>query len=160
MKRLVPCLTFLAVLAGASPTASQEIDPFAALIDKAMATVELVTNLKVRATLYHTGAPGVGTRDSLGCTVVPMRTLAVDPRVIPRRSIVYIQETVGMIMPDGSRHDGLWYASDTGGAIKGQKVDLFTGLSRSSMKQFTQLALNTNVLNAVRIGAFEGCPPK
>ena len=42
-----------------------------------------------------------------------------DPRYIPRRTRLFIPETVGMRMPDGTLHDGYWYASDTGGAIKG-----------------------------------------
>jgi hypothetical protein len=40
-----------------------------------------------------------------------------------------------MRMADGSIHDGYWYASDTGGAIKGQKIDLYTGNGRGSMAQ-------------------------
>jgi 3D (Asp-Asp-Asp) domain-containing protein len=60
-----------------------------------------------------------------------MRTLAVDPKVFPKRSIIFIAETVCMIMPNGKPHDGLWYASDVGGAIKGQKVDLFTGAGKT-----------------------------
>ena len=106
------------------------------------------------------GARGVGSRDSLGCQVTPMRTLAVDPSIIPRRSIVFIAETVGLILPDGSKHDGLWYASDIGGAIKGSKVDLYTGSGAASMKQFFEKKLNTAVLNAVKVGTFTGCPPK
>ena len=89
-----------------------------------------------------------------------MRTLAVDPTVIPRRTVVFIQETVGLLMPDGSRHDGMWYASDTGGAIKGKKVDLYTGSNSGSMKQFFEKRLNVAVLNAVKVGTFSGCPPK
>src|SRR3546814_20407738 len=61
------------------------------------------------ATLYHAGAKGVGVLDSLGCKVVAMRTVAVDKKVIPRHSILFIKETVGMKMPDGSTHDGDWY---------------------------------------------------
>jgi 3D (Asp-Asp-Asp) domain-containing protein len=164
MKRLASCLALLLVLATATPAAPQtisgEVDPFGPLIDKALTAIDRVTNLQLRATFYHAGAKGIGGKDSLGCRVAPMRTLAVDPSVIPKHSIVFIKETVGMIMPDGSKHDGMWYASDTGGAIKGKKVDLFTGLSRASMEQFTRLALQTNPLNAVVIGRFDGCPPK
>jgi hypothetical protein len=35
--------------------------------------------------------------------------------------------------PTALIHDGYWYASDTGGAIKGQKIDLYTGHGRGSM---------------------------
>lgn len=116
------------------------------------------TDLRLKATLYHSGAGGVGTRDSLGCRVVAMRTLATDPKVIPRRSVVYIEETVGMRLPDGSEHDGIWYASDTGGAIRGQKIDLYTGDGRSSMQPFMERGLNLATLNAATVGSFEGCP--
>lgn len=136
-------------------------DPVGDLISEAGRVIKQVaTDMQLRATLYHAGASGVGSRDSLGCAVVPMRTLAVDPTVIPRRTIVFIQETVGLMMPDGSRHDGLWYASDTGGAIKGRKVDLYTGSNSGSMKQFFEKRLNVAVLNAAKVGAFKGCPPK
>lgn len=135
-------------------------DPIGDLISKAVEVFERVTDLKLRATLYHAGAKGVGGRDSLGCSVVPMRTLAVDPRIIPRRSIVFIKETVGLMMPNGQPHDGVWYASDTGGAIKGAKVDLYTGSGSGSMRQFFDRRINAAVLNAVKIGTFNGCPPR
>lgn len=135
-------------------------DPIGDLLSGAREVIKRVTDLKLRATLYHAGARGVGSRDSLGCTVVPMRTLAVDPTFIPRRTIVFIEETVGMLMPDGKPHDGLWYATDTGGAIKGAKVDLYTGSGSGSMKPFFERKLNVAMLNAVKVGTFTGCPPK
>jgi len=111
----------------------------------------------VKATLYHAGAKGVGALDSLGCKVVAMRTVAVDKNLIPRRSVLFIKETVGLKMPDGSVHDGYWYASDTGGAIKGKRIDLFTGKGSSSMNPLKRLNLAT--LTAVKVGDFKGCPP-
>jgi 3D (Asp-Asp-Asp) domain-containing protein len=110
----------------------------------------------MRVTLYHNGKGGVGNRDSLGCSVVPMRTAAIDPRVAPKRSILYIPETVGLIMPDGSAHDGYWYASDTGGGIKGSEVDLFTGSGRGSMKPL--MKINTRTVAVMKAGTFTGCP--
>lgn len=112
----------------------------------------------VKATLYHVGAKGVGNLDALGCKVVAMRTAAVDRKLIPKGSILYIRETAGLKMPDGSRHDGYWYASDTGGAIKGQRIDLFTGFSAASMNPLK--ALNLATLSAVKVGEFKGCPPR
>ena len=162
MRPLAKCLAALGAisLALAVPATSwaEDSDPIGALIEKALTVVEQVTNLKLHATLYHSGANGVGHRDSLGCSVAPMRTLAVDPTVIPKRSIVFIKETVGMLLPDGSTHDGMWYASDTGGAIKGKTVDLFTGSNRTSLIQFGRL--NIANLNAAVVGTFQGCPPK
>ena len=96
--------------------------------------------------------------DSLGCRVVPMRTIAVDKSIIPRRTVIFIKETVGLKMPDGADHDGYWYASDVGGAIKGKRVDLYTGHGAASMKPIQKLNLAT--LTAVKVGNFTGCPPK
>lgn len=110
----------------------------------------------MRVTLYHSGPGGVGTRDSLGCPVVAMRTAAVDPKIAPRRSLLFIPDTVGMAMPDGSKHDGFWYASDTGGAIKGHKIDLYTGHGRGSMKPV--MRINTKTVAVLKAGTFTGCP--
>jgi 3D (Asp-Asp-Asp) domain-containing protein len=134
-------------------------DPIGDIIREAV-EVSTEAAMKITATLYHTGAPGIRGLDSLGCAVSPMRTLAVDPKVIPKRSIVFIEETVGMVMPNGKTHDGLWYASDVGGAIKGKKVDLFTGAGKGSMNQFMDKRLNLAKLTVHTVGTFKGCPPK
>ena len=112
----------------------------------------------LKATLYHAGAKGVGVLDSLGCKVVAMRTVAVDRKLIAPRSVLFIKETVGLKMPDGTTHDGYWYASDVGGAIKGQRIDLFTGFNASSMGALR--GLNLASLSAVKVGDFQGCPPR
>jgi membrane-bound lytic murein transglycosylase len=87
-----------------------------------------------------------------------MRTVAVDRKLISPRSVLFIKETVGLKMPDGTTHDGYWYASDKGSAIKGQRIDLFTGMGASSMRQL--LPLNLASLTAVKVGEFQGCPPR
>ncbi|MDP3801390.1 3D domain-containing protein [Brevundimonas sp.] len=110
-----------------------------------------------RANLYHAGGGGATGNDSLGCRPIAMRTVATDPRYIPRRTRLFIRETVGMRMPDGTVHDGYWYASDTGGAIKGQKIDLYTGHGRGSMSP--AMRFNQRRLTIVDAGRFEGCPP-
>jgi 3D (Asp-Asp-Asp) domain-containing protein len=109
------------------------------------------------ARLYHAGGGGATGNDSLGCRPIAMRTVATDPRYIPRRSRLFIPETVGLRMADGSIHDGYWYASDTGGAIKGAKIDLYTGNGRGSMQQ--AMRLNMRTLTIVDAGRFDGCPP-
>ena len=138
---------------------AQPIDPIGELIDRAKrAADEAVTAVEtqLKATLYHAGGHGVGHKDSLGCSLAAMRTVAVDPKVFPRHSILFIKETVGLKMPDGSTHDGYWYASDVGGAIKGARIDLFTGAGAASMKVLQ--ALNLTTITAVKVGVFEGCP--
>ena len=110
-----------------------------------------------RVNPYHAGGGGATGNDSLGCRPIPMRTIATDPRYIPRRTKLFIRETVGMRMPDGTIHDGYWYASDTGGAIKGQKIDLYTGHGRGSMRP--AMRFNQKRLTLVDAGRFDGCPP-
>jgi len=110
-----------------------------------------------RVNLYHAGGGGATGNDSLGCRPIAMRTIATDPRYIPRRTRLFIPETVGMRMPDGTLHDGYWYASDTGGAIKGQKIDLYTGHGRGSMQP--AMRFNQRRLTLIDAGRFDGCPP-
>jgi 3D (Asp-Asp-Asp) domain-containing protein len=55
----------------------------------------------------------------------PFRSIAVDPRFIPIGATVYVPELVGVVMPDGTRHDGCLRADDMGGAIKEHKLDFF-----------------------------------
>ena len=127
------------------------------LTDEQQAFLAADADWRARATLYHAGGGGATGADSLGCRPVAMRTVATDPRVIPRRTRLFIRETVGMRMPDGTLHDGYWYASDTGGAVKGTKVDLFTGDGRGSMRP--AMRWNTRTLTIQNAGRFEGCPP-
>jgi 3D (Asp-Asp-Asp) domain-containing protein len=94
--------------------------------------------------------------DSLGCKVVAMRTAAVDGIDLPRHTILFIKETVGLPMPDGSRHDGFWYASDVGGAIHKGRIDLFTGSGSGSMSPL--MPLNLATLTVMKAGVFQGCP--
>lgn len=119
----------------------------------------MLPDWKLAVRMYHVGAKGVGNRDSLGCKVVPMRTVAIDPKVVPKGSVVYIPETVGLPVPGGGVHDGMWYASDTGGAIRGAVIDLFTGFGSYSMQPLMKKGLNLKTLSAHRIGEFKGCPP-
>jgi 3D (Asp-Asp-Asp) domain-containing protein len=175
LKRILPCLAALAIgllTPAANARSNDPADPIGDLIQTALeqpagqspsasdrafqALRELAPDWMLKATLYHSGAKGVGGRDSLGCPTVAMRTAATDRTLVPRRTILYIKETVGMPMPDGGVHDGYWYASDVGGAVKGHRIDLFTGHSRASMGPM--MKLNMKTVTVSRVGAFEGCP--
>lgn len=70
---------------------------------------------------------GVGT-----CPLVAFESVAIDPTVVPLGSTIQIAETVGMVLPDGRRHDGIWKAVDVGGAIKKDRIDLFVGHGKAS----------------------------
>ena len=89
------------------------------------APAEYKKELSVRATAY---APGPhdnaqwGNKTYLGTQVRP-GIIAVDPRVIPLGSRVYIQ------YPDG--HGDYAIAEDTGGAIKGNRIDI----AKSTVKE-------------------------
>ena len=159
MRRRLAALAALPFLALASSSQAATDDPIGDLIVGAMTGgMPGTPAFKLRATLYHAGAAGVGALDSLGCKVVAMRTAAIDKTLIPRRTVLFIRETVGLPMPDGGVHDGYWYASDVGGAIKGQRIDLYTGAGAGSMKPLRPL--NLAQLTVTKTGQFKGCPPK
>jgi len=143
-------------------------DPIGDLVNSALEQVGnlalgpaamILPDWKLAVRMYHVGAKGVGGKDSLGCKVVPMRTVAIDPKIVPKGSVVYIPETVGLPVPGGGVHDGMWYASDTGGAIRGAMIDLFTGFGSYSMQPLMKKGLNLKTLSAHKIGEFKGCPP-
>jgi 3D (Asp-Asp-Asp) domain-containing protein len=158
MRRRLAALAVLSAIGICSNAQAANSDPVGDMITSLLAGGLPGTGVfNVKATLYHAGAKGVGALDSLGCKVVPMRTIAVDKTVIPRRTVLFIKETVGLKMPDGREHDGYWYATDIGSAIKGQRIDLYTGRGAGSMKQMQQL--NLAQLTAVKVRQFEGCPP-
>jgi len=159
MRRRLAALAVLSTIGIASNAQAAPSDPVGDLVSSIISgALPGSAVFNVKATLYHAGAKGVGGLDSLGCRVVPMRTLAVDKSIIPRRTVVFIKETVGLKMPDGATHDGYWYASDIGGAIKGQRIDMYTGHNAASMKAMQKLNLGT--LTAIKVGNFTGCPPK
>jgi 3D (Asp-Asp-Asp) domain-containing protein len=179
MKHLLACLATLACALAASSGAYAEpassASPVTAIAPKADAAQtptdplgDLVTSAitgslpgsadyYLKATLYHAGERGIRALDSLGCKVVAMRTAAVDGVTLPRHTILFIKETVGLPMPDGSRHNGYWYASDVGGAIHKGRIDLFTGSGSSSMSPL--MPLNLATVTVMKAGIFQGCPP-
>lgn len=158
MRRRLAALALTFGVLVSSTASAAEKDPVGDLL-MSVVTGSMPGSLgwNLKATLYHAGAKGVGALDSLGCKVVAMRTVAVDKNLIPRRSVLFIKETVGMEMPDGGVHDGYWYASDVGGSIKGERIDLFTGTGAKSMSPAR--GLNLSKLTAVKVGDFKGCPP-
>lgn len=148
-----------AILPNASQAAS---DPIGEILQRLSDAGEAALNAPqwlMKATYYYLGGGGAGGRDSMGCRVVPMRTLAVDPAIVPKGSVVFIKETVGLPLPGGGTHNGLWYASDVGGRIKGDRIDLFTGAGASSAKAIRKSGLNLAHLTVTKVSDFQGCPP-
>lgn len=71
---------------------------------------------RMRCTFY-TGSPDEGgSITALGTPVTPWYTVAVDPRVIPLGSKIRIEG-----------FNGVFYCADTGGAIKGNIIDIAVG---------------------------------
>ena len=148
MRRRLAALAALPLLALASSSQAATSDPIGDLIVGAMTGgLPGTPAYRMRATLYHAGAAGVGALDSLGCKVVAMRTAAIDKKLIPRRTVLFIKETVGLPMPDGGVHDGYWYASDVGGAIKGEKIEVDLELFEQVVK--ASLGLTENEIKRV-----------
>jgi 3D (Asp-Asp-Asp) domain-containing protein len=93
-----------------------------------------------------------------GCQLVPFRSAAVDPNLIPLGSRLLIPETAGIPLPDGTAHDGVWLATDTGPDISGNRIDLFTGAGYASMTYMEEVGVKTNhVVTVWVLGTARGC---
>jgi 3D (Asp-Asp-Asp) domain-containing protein len=88
-------------------------------------------------------------RGAMGTAITPLRTIAVDPAVIPLGTVVFIPSYVGMARPDGSRHDGCFVAEDRGIKVVGKQIDLFTGDPDVTSKWNVMVPSNQGV--AVRV---------
>jgi 3D (Asp-Asp-Asp) domain-containing protein len=77
----------------------------------------------MRATAYSAGEPGVGTRTASGMEV-RYGAVAVDPQRISLGTWLYVEGY------------GFGIAADTGGAIKGERIDLYTWDLREAAHHF------------------------
>jgi 3D (Asp-Asp-Asp) domain-containing protein len=79
-----------------------------------------------------------------GFELVPYRTLATDPKVIPTGSAVYVPSARGTEVQLGGRsvvHDGWFFAADVGGAVRDLHIDTFIGTeSDTALPQVTNTA--------------------
>ncbi len=87
--------------------------------------------IECTATAYDPSPEENGGWGGMSATGIPLQkgVVAVDPSVIPLGSRVYIEA------PDGSWSYGYAVAADTGGAIKGKRVDLLF-LTKSECNDF------------------------
>ena len=60
-----------------------------------------------------------------GRALWPFRSVAVDVHWVPLGTPLYVPELRGLLLPDGTRHDGCVRADDTGGNIRRRELDLF-----------------------------------
>lgn len=82
-----------------------------------------------RTRFAHSAGPwGTG---ALEMQLVPYRSIAVDPKVIPYGSLLYIPDAQGLdfTLPSGEKieHDGYFFAADDGQTVKKNHIDVFTG---------------------------------
>src|SRR5258706_2271954 len=96
---------------------------------------------------------------ALGCRLLAFRSAAVDKSVIPLGSKLIIPETRGMVLPDGTQHDGVWYAVDTGAGIKHGRIDLFVGTGKAPLATAIRRGIGHLETIEVRLGGtMQGCP--
>jgi 3D (Asp-Asp-Asp) domain-containing protein len=78
----------------------------------------------------------------IGCgyTLAELKSVAVDPSLIPVGSTLYIPEAEGTRLSAGAYHDGVFRADDIGSAIKGDRLDVYLGL-KSNLDLFRSTAL-------------------
>jgi peptidoglycan/xylan/chitin deacetylase (PgdA/CDA1 family)/3D (Asp-Asp-Asp) domain-containing protein len=84
--------------------------------------------------------------------LVPFRTIAVDPEVIPLGSVIFISEAVGASFTgeDGQAkiHDGFFFAADSG--AKGNDIRFFIGTATNSPFAFSNWG-SRQIVNAYSI---------
>jgi 3D (Asp-Asp-Asp) domain-containing protein len=77
--------------------------------------------------------------------LVPFRSIAVDPAVIPFGAVIFVPaaKDTALTLPSGESivHDGYFFAADMGGAIKGTHIDVFCGVLTTNC--FPQFVSNT-----------------
>jgi 3D (Asp-Asp-Asp) domain-containing protein len=81
----------------------------------------------------------------LGCgghRLTEFKSIAVDPRLIPLGSRVYIPQAENVVV-DGRPISGVFYANDIGSAIKGKHIDVFVG-RRQNMTAFNSAGMGSS----------------
>lgn len=77
-----------------------------------------------------------------GYTLTEMRSIAVDPRLIPIGSRLYIPQAENVVI-DGQQLTGVFYAHDIGSAVKGKHIDVFVG-RRQMMSAFSAAGMGSS----------------
>ncbi|CAM4492228.1 3D domain-containing protein [Paenibacillus typhae] len=133
------------VVAAATPTkttttssSAKKVAATTNVVHKAGVDFEYKKMIKnVSMTAYSSEEPGIGTKTASGTRVTEGRTIAVDPNVIPIGWWVYIE---GL---------GFRRAEDTGGAIKGNKIDVYYD-SLSHARNFGRKSRTVYVIGPVK----------
>jgi 3D (Asp-Asp-Asp) domain-containing protein len=75
----------------------------------------------------------------------------VDRRRIRLGSVLFIPAAKGLLLPDGSIHDGIFLADDVGSAVRGNKIDFFVGFDHHTSNLFTA---TKRILHARRVEVY------
>ena len=95
-------------------------------------TYSIVSRIQVLASTYQTGEPGVGTITYTG-TRARVGEVAVDPRFIPLGTWMFV---TGYHTPYFPANGILEHAEDIGGAIKGDRIDMYMNAPPEALAQF------------------------
>jgi 3D (Asp-Asp-Asp) domain-containing protein len=76
-----------------------------------------------------------------GHKLTELKSIAVDPRLIPLGSVVYIPQAENVSIA-GQTLGGVFYAHDVGSAIKGKHIDIFVG-RKQNMDAFTSAGMGS-----------------
>ena len=79
----------------------------------------------------------------LGCddrALTAFRSVAVDPSIVPMGARLYIPEADGVSLGGDTCHDGVFYAQDVGGLIRGKRIDIYLG-TEANMGPFASTSL-------------------
>lgn len=90
------------------------------------------------------------------CPLVPYRTIAVDPKFVKLGTQVYIPELEGTKLPDGTVHDGIFFAHDRSAFVRGAHIDIFTKAGSRSARPFTAKGYRTGA----RVTLYRAAPPE
>lgn len=85
---------------------------------------------------YVTKHPyGVGNKNN---PLTPFKSIACDQRRYKFGSTVLIPSAVGVKLPNGEIHDGVFTCEDVGGAIKGNHIDVYIGPYKKNPFKFVK----------------------
>ncbi len=76
-----------------------------------------------------------------GHMLTELKSIAVDPRVIPIGARVYIPQAEQVVV-NGRPQSGIFYAQDIGSAVKGKHIDIFVG-ARENIAAFTSAGVRS-----------------
>lgn len=111
-------------------------------VKTAEGTIDVKKTITMNATAYDDSPQSQG--KWVGTTAIGVKPrvgiVAVDPRVIPLGTKLYVESL------DGSEDYGYCLAGDTGGAIKGNRIDLFFN-TRSEVRSFGRQQVKVHILN-------------